>query len=66
MGVDFLLILRFENKDELDGDQIVGVGALRQNKLRRRVYRQLRRILEFVYPQLLRREKECLVITSKM
>lgn len=45
MRVDLLLILGFQDKNNLNGDQIVGVIALGKNKLRRCIYRQLRRIL---------------------
>lgn len=45
MGVDFLLVLRLQNKDKLDGDQVVLVVWLRKHQLRCGVYRQLGGIL---------------------
>ena len=46
MGVYLLLVLRFHDKDNLHGDQVIRVVALRDDQLRGRVDRKLGRVLE--------------------
>ena len=45
MRIDLLLVLSLENKDDLDGYQIIWIIAMRKDKLRRGIDRQLRGVL---------------------
>ena len=43
--VDLLLILRLDDQDDLDGNEVVGIVAMRHHQLRCRIDRELGRVL---------------------
>ena len=45
MGIDLLLVLGLQNQDDLDGHEVVGIIANRQNQLRSGINRELCGIL---------------------
>lgn len=46
MGVDLLLVLRLEDKDDLDRNKVVRIVGLGQDELRGSINRKLRRVLQ--------------------
>ncbi len=46
MGVDFLLILCLQDKDDLYWDEVVRILAMRQDKLRGCIHRNLGGVLD--------------------
>lgn len=46
MRVDLLLVLRFQDKDDLNWNQVIGVVFVRKNQLRRRVHGELSGVLQ--------------------